>query len=128
MVAGAWLGIVPLTACRIYRCLFTGSVHSVLTLPLDLLSMDNLAADILHGCLVVTCTLFAFLGLVWLREQILHGGGPDWLEQDPLPPEPAIPDPPPPQPEVPVVENVAEQQVEQEPPPQPQMVSVLNCR
>lgn len=22
------------------------------------------------------------LGLVWLREQILHGGGPDWLERD----------------------------------------------
>ncbi|XP_065342730.1 E3 ubiquitin-protein ligase MARCHF6 isoform X2 [Cloeon dipterum] len=97
IVALAWLGIVPLTACRIYRCLFTGSVHSVLTLPLDLLSMDNLAADILHGCLVVTCTLFAFLSLVWLREQILHGGGPDWLEQelpaDPIPePDPGLPE------------------------------------
>jgi len=58
--------------------------------------MDNLAADILHGCLVVTCTLFAFLSLVWLREQILHGGGPDWLEQempaDPIP-EPEQPEP-----------------------------------
>lgn len=38
LVAMAWLGIVPLTACRIYRCLFTGSVSSVLTLPLDMLS------------------------------------------------------------------------------------------
>ena len=38
LVAMAWLGIVPLTACRIYRCLFTGSVSSILTLPLDMLS------------------------------------------------------------------------------------------
>nr|CAD7594684.1 unnamed protein product [Timema genevievae] len=82
LVAVAWLGVVPLTACRIYRCLFTGSVDSVLTLPLDLLSTENIASDVFHGCFVVTCTLFAFIGLVWLREQILHGGGPDWLERD----------------------------------------------
>uniref|UniRef100_A0A0P5K8I6 E3 ubiquitin-protein ligase MARCHF6 n=1 Tax=Daphnia magna TaxID=35525 RepID=A0A0P5K8I6_9CRUS len=82
LVAMAWLGIVPLTACRIYRCLFTGSVSSVLTLPLDMLSSEHVATDILHGCVVVLCTLCAFIGLVWLREQILHGGGPDWLEQD----------------------------------------------
>ena len=24
----------------------------------------------------------AILGLVWLREQILHGGGPAWLEPE----------------------------------------------
>lgn len=54
----------------------------VLTLPLDILSMENVASDVFHGCFVVTCTLFAFIGLVWLREQILHGGGPDWLERD----------------------------------------------
>ncbi|KAL5021242.1 hypothetical protein ScPMuIL_000397 [Solemya velum] len=82
LVAFAWLGVVPLTACRIYRCLFTGSVSSLLTLPLDMLSTENLASDCFHGCFVVTCTLCAFISLVWLREQILHGGGPDWLEQD----------------------------------------------
>ncbi|MPD05404.1 E3 ubiquitin-protein ligase MARCH6 [Portunus trituberculatus] len=82
LVAVAWLVVVPLTACRIYRCLFTGSVSSVLTLPLDMLSTDNLVSDIFHGCFVVTCTLSAFISLVWLREQILHGGGPDWLDQD----------------------------------------------
>lgn len=71
LVAFAWLGVVPLTACtfpgntklngqlespvclsgmssfdadcavptgRIYKCLFTGSVSSLLTLPLDMLS------------------------------------------------------------------------------------------
>lgn len=34
----------------------------------------------LHGGIVVTCTLLAFIGLVWLREQILHGGALDWVE------------------------------------------------
>ena len=43
---------------------------------------ENIASDCFHGCFVVTCTLCAFISLVWLREQILHGGGPEWLEQD----------------------------------------------
>lgn len=43
---------------------------------------ENIASDCFHGCFVVACTLCAFISLVWLREQILHGGGPDWLEQD----------------------------------------------
>uniref|UniRef100_A0A1B6ML90 E3 ubiquitin-protein ligase MARCHF6 n=2 Tax=Graphocephala atropunctata TaxID=36148 RepID=A0A1B6ML90_9HEMI len=105
VVALAWLGVVPLTACRIYRCLFTGSVDSVLTLPLDMLSTENIASDIFHGCFVVTCTLFSFIGLVWLREQILHGGGPDWLERDdPFQPAPAAPPPPPPLPAEPALD------------------------
>ncbi|KAK1345315.1 hypothetical protein QTO34_014026 [Cnephaeus nilssonii] len=65
---------------RIYKCLFTGSVSSLLTLPLDMLSTDNLLADCLQGCFVVTCTLCAFISLVWLREQIVHGGAPIWLD------------------------------------------------
>jgi len=44
--------------------------------------MENIASDIFHGCFVVICTLLSFIGLVWLREQILHGGGPEWLERD----------------------------------------------
>ena len=36
----------------------------------------------LQGCAVVSLTLIAFIGLVWLREQILHGGGPEWLDND----------------------------------------------
>ncbi|XP_062925886.1 E3 ubiquitin-protein ligase MARCH6 isoform X5 [Mobula hypostoma] len=82
LVAFAWLGVVPLTACRIYKCLFTGSVSSLLTLPLDMLSTENLLADSLQGCFVVMCTLCAFISLVWLREQIVHGGAPQWLEQN----------------------------------------------
>ncbi|XP_078395493.1 E3 ubiquitin-protein ligase MARCHF6 isoform X1 [Cetorhinus maximus] len=86
LVAFAWLGVVPLTACRIYKCLFTGSVSSLLTLPLDMLSTENLLADSLQGCFVVTCTLCAFISLVWLREQIVHGGAPQWLEQNQVQP------------------------------------------
>ncbi|KFM73826.1 E3 ubiquitin-protein ligase MARCH6, partial [Stegodyphus mimosarum] len=82
LVAVAWLGIVPLTACRIYRCLFTGSLSSILSLPLDMLSTENILSDSLYGCCVVTCTLCAFISLVWLREQILHGGGPEWLDHE----------------------------------------------
>lgn len=43
---------------------------------------QNLLADCLQGCFVVTCTLCAFISLVWLREQIVHGGAPQWLEQN----------------------------------------------
>lgn len=86
LVALAWLGIVPLTACRTYRCLFSGSLDPVISLPFDIVSAENLAKDVFSGCFVVTCTLFSFIGLVWLREQIMHGGGPDWMEREILPP------------------------------------------
>ena len=82
LVAVAWLGVVPLTACRIYRTLFTGSVSTILSLPINVFSTDNVMTDILQGCAVVSLTLLAFIGLVWLREQILHGGGPAWLEPE----------------------------------------------
>merc|ERR1719378_1333584 len=82
LVAVAWLGVVPLTACRIYRTLFTGSVSTILSLPINVFSTENVLTDILQGCAVVTLTLLAFIGLVWLREQILHGGGPAWLEPE----------------------------------------------
>ncbi|KAJ8679013.1 hypothetical protein QAD02_014800 [Eretmocerus hayati] len=90
LVAIAWLGIVPLTACRTYRAVFSGSLDLVriMSLPMDMLSTENISSDVFHGCFVISCTLFTFLGLVWLREQILHAGGPDWLERDnaPMPP------------------------------------------
>ena len=71
-------------------------------LPMDLISLENITSDVFHGCFVVTCTLVAFIGLVWLREQILHAGGPDWLEREnnvQLPPvdNPMMPADPPPQ-------------------------------
>lgn len=82
IVAVAWLGIVPLTAYRTHRFLFSGSFDMIMSMSFDLFTTENIAADVFRGCFVVTCTLFAFIGLVWLREQILHGGGPDWLERD----------------------------------------------
>ncbi|CAG7827854.1 unnamed protein product [Allacma fusca] len=80
VVAVAWLGIVPLSACRIHRSLFTGSVNSIFALPLDLVSTENILSDIFHGCIIVMCTLCVFISLVWLREHIMHGGGPEWLD------------------------------------------------
>ena len=87
IVAFCWLGVVPITASRIYRCLFAGSVTSILTLPYDIVSTDHLLTDVLQGGLVVFCSLGAFICLLWLREQILTGGGPAWLQ--PADPEPA---------------------------------------
>lgn len=80
IVAIAWLGIVPLTAYRIYKCLFSGSPSALFTLPIDLLSTENLFSDGFYGCCVVTCALCTFIALVWLREQIMRGGGPEWLD------------------------------------------------
>ncbi|XP_029687282.1 E3 ubiquitin-protein ligase MARCH6-like [Takifugu rubripes] len=107
LVAFAWLGVVPLTACRIYKCLFTGSVSSLLTLPLDMLSTQNLLADCLQGCFVVACTLCAFISLVWLREQIVHGGAPQWLEHHQPPLVPGQPNGPAPPNQVPA-ENIGQ--------------------
>lgn len=83
-----------------------------MSLPMDMLSAENISTDVFHGCFVVTCTLFAFIGLVWLREQILHAGGPDWLERDniQLPP---IDNPPQVAPAA-AVQQIQEQQVNQQ--------------
>ena len=53
------------------------------------MSTENLISDGFYGCCVVTCTLCSFISLVWLREQILRGGGPEWLDAqaDPLNPQ-----------------------------------------
>uniref|UniRef100_A0A665VFB3 E3 ubiquitin-protein ligase MARCHF6 n=1 Tax=Echeneis naucrates TaxID=173247 RepID=A0A665VFB3_ECHNA len=109
------------TPSRIYKCLFTGSVSSLLTLPLDMLSTENLLADCLQGCFVVTCTLCAFISLVWLREQIVHGGAPQWLEQHQPPPPNAAgqPNEPPaaqPAPADPPAQNEAEPEPPDVPP------------
>ena len=34
--------------------------------------------DCMRGILVVGLSLVAFISIVWLREQVLHGGGPEW--------------------------------------------------
>lgn len=99
LVAFAWFGIVPLSAYRTYKFMFGGfSIDSFLDLQLNFVTYETLGSDLIRGCFVVTCTLLSFIGLIWLREQILHGGGPDWLDRN---------------------ENVAEAEVAQEQPPRP---------
>lgn len=58
LVAFAWLGVMPLTAYRTYKFLFSGSVDMLLSFPFDLFTTDNLAADVFRGGFVVTCTLW----------------------------------------------------------------------
>jgi E3 ubiquitin-protein ligase MARCH6 len=109
IVAFCWLGVVPITASRIYRCLFAGSIASILTLPYDIVSTDHILTDVLQGGLVVFCSLGAFICLLWLREQILTGGGPAWLQPvDPEPARQAEPVAPPPPPEVNVIAPIDE--------------------
>uniref|UniRef100_A0AAQ5XX78 E3 ubiquitin-protein ligase MARCHF6 n=1 Tax=Amphiprion ocellaris TaxID=80972 RepID=A0AAQ5XX78_AMPOC len=75
------------TPSRIYKCLFTGSVMLVaFSNTLCAFGYFNMFLYCLQGCFVVTCTLCAFISLVWLREQIVHGGAPQWLEQHQPPP------------------------------------------
>ena len=78
-VAIAWLGVVPLTASRIYNCVFAGSVSALASLPRDMLSTSSIGQDIMHGCAIVACTLSAFICLIWLRVQVLNGDLPAWL-------------------------------------------------
>ena len=79
LVAMAWLIIVPLTASRIYKCVFAGTVSALTSLPKNMISTKDIGRDIFHGYGVVSCTLFAFICLVWLRVQILNGELPAWL-------------------------------------------------
>ena len=44
---------------------------------------ENLASDALQGTFVVLCSLCVFISLVWLREQLVHGGIPVWLQNNP---------------------------------------------
>lgn len=78
----AWVGVVPLYAYRMYRSLFSDSADHIFLLPFNLLSAQNIPLDIFKGLFVVSCTFFATIGLIWLREQILHGGGPEWLDRE----------------------------------------------
>lgn len=38
--------------------------------------------DCFHGLLVVLISLLGFISLVWLKDQLGHGLGPNWLEED----------------------------------------------
>lgn len=66
------------------------SVYLKLMYPLHFFGSENLFADCIRGCFVVACTLCAFISLVWLREQIVMNGGPDWLEPNVVDPVPQV--------------------------------------
>lgn len=42
---------------------------------------ETLFSDGFYGCCVVMCTLCTFIFVLWLREQIIRVGAPDWLER-----------------------------------------------
>lgn len=69
------------------KALFSVLIYRHCELSFLCIYRENLLADCLQGCFVVTCTLCAFISLVWLREQIVHGGAPQWLEQHQPPPQ-----------------------------------------
>lgn len=43
---------------------------------------ENLVSDAVQGTFVVLCSLCVFISLVWLREQLVHGGIPVWLQNN----------------------------------------------
>lgn len=43
---------------------------------------DNIIFDCAHGLLVVLISLLGFISIVWLKDQLGHGLGPNWLEED----------------------------------------------
>ncbi|GMT27208.1 hypothetical protein PFISCL1PPCAC_18505 [Pristionchus fissidentatus] len=82
IVMCAWLGVVPITAARVFTAVFAGSIQALLMLPLQLISTDMIVHDIAKGCLLLFVFVCAFISMLWLREQILHGGPAEWLQLD----------------------------------------------
>ena len=82
LVAIAWLFVVPLSAYRIYKFIFntTSGLSSILTLPGSLITPENFASDVFYGVFIVLTSVAAFVALVWLREQIINGVAPEWME------------------------------------------------
>ncbi len=43
---------------------------------------DNIFLDCVYGLLVVLVSLLCFISIVWLKDQLGNGIGPNWLEED----------------------------------------------
>lgn len=43
---------------------------------------EDIFFDCIHGLLVVVVSLLGFISMVWLKDQLGHGLGPNWLEED----------------------------------------------
>lgn len=61
--------------------LFNYSFDDILSLTFEFSKSENLFSDGFYGCCVVIWTLCTFIFLIWLREQIIRVGAPDWLER-----------------------------------------------
>ena len=61
--------------------LFNYSFDDILSFTFEFSKTENLFSDGFYGCCVVMCTLCTFIFLIWLREQIIRVGAPDWLER-----------------------------------------------
>ncbi|KAK6045688.1 zinc finger, C3HC4 type [Cooperia oncophora] len=72
MVLVSWLGIVPLTAARIYHAVFYLSMQEILVLPLSIFRTEHIFPDVFKGCFLLIIFICTFISLVWLREQIIH--------------------------------------------------------
>ncbi|CAJ0594354.1 unnamed protein product [Cylicocyclus nassatus] len=79
MVLVSWLGVVPLTAARIYHAVFYLSIQEILVLPISIFRTEHVFPDIFKGCFLLIIFICTFISLVWLREQIIHGGPHDFL-------------------------------------------------
>lgn len=79
MVLVSWVGIVPLTAARIYHAVFYLSMQEILVLPISIFRTEHILPDVFKGCFLLVIFICTFISLVWLREQIIHGGPHDFL-------------------------------------------------
>lgn len=51
-------------------------------LSLLIFTSEDIIFDCVHGLLVVVVSLLGFISIVWLKDQLGHGLGPNWLEED----------------------------------------------
>ncbi|WKX89983.1 hypothetical protein Q1695_009096 [Nippostrongylus brasiliensis] len=79
MVLVSWLGVVPLTAARIYHAVFYLSMQEILVLPISIFRTEHIFPDVFKGCILLSIFICTFISLVWLREQIVHGGPHEFL-------------------------------------------------
>lgn len=80
IVAVCWGILVPLLSYRIFRLVFSGLISSFLSFKIfNLFSPENLIWDIGKGSGIVLIFLGTFISVVWLREQIMIGGPPNFM-------------------------------------------------
>ncbi|XP_019864267.1 PREDICTED: E3 ubiquitin-protein ligase MARCH6-like isoform X1 [Amphimedon queenslandica] len=77
-----WLYLLPVCTYRVYCVVFKGDFWGVITLPWELITFANLILEGLVGLFIVFVSLLAFISLVWLKDQLTTGTGPDWLTAD----------------------------------------------